>query len=400
MVSTAPARATPAAPETGAALRPRLVVLLVDALGWTLARRTPDLAPGLPHRRELSTVLGFSSGALPTLFTGRLPQEHGRFLMYRRADGSTPFAGFGLTGLLPGRLQRSWRLGRALSAVVRARGVRGYFDLYDVPRRLLPAFDLPERGDPFAPGGLPGGSLWDTLERRGLKWRGWNWRTPEAESLEQLVRRVRDGDEAVLFCYTAELDAAQHREGHSGPAVEACLGRYRDALRRIEAAGADGGRPVWTYLLSDHGMVPVSRTVDVMAAVAKLPFRWPRDYLPFFDSTLARFWWRTPGAREAVRAALAATGWGRWLEEADLAREGAWFPGRDYGDDLFLLDPGVLMVPSFMGSGPLQAMHGYDPGHPDMTALLWSNRPIPADVRHLRQVRAFLESELDERDRA
>jgi len=47
-----------------------------------------------------------------------------------------------------------------------------------------------------------------------------------------------------------------------------------------------------------------------------------------------------------------------------------------------------------MGVNPLAAMHGYDPAHPDMAALLWSNRPVPASVRHLTDVRSFLESEL------
>jgi hypothetical protein len=377
-----------------------MVVLLVDALGWSLASRTPGFAAMLEHRRELATVLGFSSGALPTLFTGRLPEEHGRFLMYRRANGSTPFSGFGATGLLPGRVQKSWRLTRTLTRLVKARGVHGYFNLYDVPRRLLPEFDLPERRDPFAAKGLPGGALWDTLDRRNLPWRGWNWRTPETENLAALEQRVREGDEAFLFCYTADLDHQQHVEGPSGAGVAACMTRYHEAIARIERAARERGQTVWIYLLSDHGMVAVTRCVDVMGELARLPLAWPRDYLPFFDSTFARFWWRAPEARERVRAALAATGWGRWLDDDRLAREGARFPGREYGDDLFLLDPGVLMVPSFMGDRPLAAMHGYDPAHPDMTALLWSNRPIPEGVRHLKQVRGFLESELDAREAA
>jgi hypothetical protein len=62
---------------------------------------------------------------------------------------------------------------------------------------------------------------------------------------------------------------------------------------------------------------------------------------------------------------------------------------------VFLLDPGVLLVPSFMGREPVAAMHGYDAGHPDMAALLWSNRSIPPGVRALRDVRPHLEAELD-----
>jgi hypothetical protein len=120
-----------------------------------------------------------------------------------------------------------------------------------------------------------------------------------------------------------------------------------------------------------------------------------RDYLAFFDSTMARFWWRTPAARPAVRAALAAESRGRWLEPDELAREGADFADHAYGDDVFLLRPGALLLPSFMGRAPVAAMHGYDPAHPDMPGLLAANRPLPDDVRHLRDLRRFLERELD-----
>jgi hypothetical protein len=142
-------------------------------------------------------------------------------------------------------------------------------------------------------------------------------------------------------------------------------------------------------------MVDVRLTVDVMGRLRGLRLGWPRDYVAFFDSTMARFWWRGGRARAAVTEALAGEPGGRWLDDGELERLGALFPGRDYGDDIFLLHPGGLMVPSFMGKRPLAAMHGYDPSHPDMAALLWSNRPVPESVRRLADVRGFLEAELE-----
>ena len=371
-----------------------MVFLVVDALGWRIACETPGFAAALPHRRRIETILGFSSGARPTLFTGRMPGEHGRWLMYRRARGATPFSGFQWTRALPRRVRESDALRRMLTRAVKVRGVRGYFHLYDVPRALLPEFDLAERDDIFAPGGLPVDSLWDALERRGIPWRRWNWRTPEAANLAELESCVASGEPAVTVCYTAELDAALHHEGLGGAGVRARLEHYGALIERLTRASGGVDAP-WVYLVSDHGMVDVRSTVDVMGRLARLPLGWPRDYLAFFDSTMARFWWRGDLAKRAVTDALAAEPGGRWLAAAELERMGALFPGREYGDDVFLLDPGVLMVPSFMGKSPLAAMHGYDPSHPDMAALLWSNRPVPEAVRNLADVRGFLEAELD-----
>jgi hypothetical protein len=377
-------------------MRTRLAVLLVDALGWELAARTPGFARVLPHRRRIETILGFSAGALPTLLTGRLPREHGRWLMYRRAgrDRAPLFRGFRWLALLPPKLRRSWRLSVWLTGLVVRRGVRGYFSLYEVPRELLERFDLAERDDIFAPGGLSGRGLWDAPACARLAWRGWNWRTPEGESLEAMERALESGPEDFLFCYTAALDATLHREGSRGAGVRERLALYDAWITRVVAAAERRGEDLRLVLLSDHGMVDVAGAVDLMGALRRVRCRWPRDYVPFFDSTLARFWWRSPAARDEVRAALAGFGGGRWLEDAELERAGLLFAGRDYGEDIFLLDPGLLIVPSFMGSQPLAAMHGYEPAHPDMAALLYSNRPVPEDVRHLKDVRAFLESEL------
>jgi hypothetical protein len=142
-------------------------------------------------------------------------------------------------------------------------------------------------------------------------------------------------------------------------------------------------------------MVDVRVTADVMARVAALPFRRGRDFLAFYDSTMARFWWRDPRARDAIVTALAAEPRGKWLSGDELAREGVAFADARFGDDVFLLEPGALMVPSFMGRTPVAAMHGYDPAHPDMAGILAANRPLPGDVSHLSHLRGFLERELD-----
>ena len=241
--------------DCGPGMKPLMVVLFVDALGWRLCEAHPGFAAGLSHRRQIATILGFSSGALPTAFTGQMPHEHGRFLMYRRAAGPSVFAGFERLGWLPTRIRRSWRLTRLLTRLVEQRGVRGYFNLYEVPRDRLASFDLPERDDIFLPGGLPVDSIWDSLERRGLAWQGWNWRTSEREAFDALLASVNEGGDDVLFLYTAELDATlndlrffpiQERRGNFNGVIQAERqggGHGREELRARVGKWIAGQRP-------------------------------------------------------------------------------------------------------------------------------------------------------------
>ena len=59
-----------------------------------------------------------------------------------------------------------------------------------------------------------------------------------------------------------------------------------------------------------------------------------------------------------------------------MAREwGCLFEGRKYGELFFLMKPGVLICPSFMGARPVKGMHGYEVAHGDSMACYLSNVP-------------------------
>jgi len=59
----------------------------------------------------------------------------------------------------------------------------------------------------------------------------------------------------------------------------------------------------------------------------------------------------------------------------------AFFPDRYFGELIFLVREGVLIVPSDMGARPLRAMHGYHPRDKQSYAALLTNQPeIPDDI--------------------
>ncbi|MFN0150780.1 MAG: alkaline phosphatase family protein [bacterium] len=369
-------------------MRHAALIILIDALGWKTIENRPFLDDLILTRCPLRTVLGFSSGAEPSILTGKTPAQHGRWTMYKRASSSSPFGLARWLALYPPALPAAHRIRRFLSWWVRSREkVAGYFDLYEVPLSLLPNFDLCERGNIFDVGGIPEApTLFDRLSDQGIPFRSWSWRTAEAQNWRDLESAIDRGEPGYYFLYTPALDALQHSVGTQAPAVGDLVADYERRIRAIhDLAVARGLRPV-LHIFADHGMKDTLGTADLIAAVRATGLRMTRDYLAFYDSTMGRFWFFHDDARDRVTAALRAIPHGRVLDDAELAREGVLFGDRRYGETIFLMNPGWQIEPSFMGSRAPRAMHGFHPDDAWSDAAFLSNHAFenpPRDIRDL-----------------
>ncbi|MGH7726810.1 MAG: alkaline phosphatase family protein [Candidatus Eiseniibacteriota bacterium] len=384
---------------------PLIVFVLVDALGWDVVGESGFLAAELPHRRPLDTVLGFSSGAIPSLLSGTWPSENGHWVMYHRDPGRSPFRATRFLAHMPSRVRRSWRL-RQMVRGWAARSIHGYFNLYEVPWDALADLDVCEHENLFAPGGLGTiGTIFDDLVERRMQARVWDWRTDDDANERAFAQAVEASAQAptkaggvgadFLFWYTPSVDDLMHRHGTQAAPVRDRLARIGDTLTRSLGRARALGREVWCYLTSDHGMTDVTEHVDVMAKVAATGLARGIEYHAFYDSTLARFWFRTPVAEARIREALAPLP-GRFLTREDEERLGFFFPDRRYGEAIFVVSEGRLIVPSYMGSQPVAAMHGYEPSVSSSRALLLSNRVLPHGLSHVVDFRGFLASEIDQ----
>lgn len=370
--------------------RPVVLVFLVDALGWEIAQRFGFGRDEFATRAPLGTVLGYSSAAIPSLLSGATPAEHGSWSMFRRSDGAGAFDFLDHLPRMPRALE--WRARRWVRRYADARaGVRAYYDLYEVPLHLLHRFDLGQKGDPFQPGGLARETVFDAMKRDGIRYRLWYYRTSEEDNFAQ-AEQALEGDADVVFVYTAELDALMHRVGIFHDSVAARLRRYSAFLSAMRRSARARGLELTTVLLSDHGMTDVVRIADPWRALDATGRRLGRDYLAFFDSTMVRVW----GDAGAVDAATLAMGeHGRRLSDDEMRSLGCWFPAREYGDAVVLANPGVLIVPSFMGSSPIAAMHGYHPDDAFSQGCFMTDaaRPAPASLLGFK---SYLENVLRE----
>lgn len=376
------------------------LMVMVDALGARFLRDHRFL-PELEYRASLRTVLGFSCACQPTLLSGKMPAEHGHGSMYMLREGSSVLDAARPFHLLPSFLADNHRVRRRIQGRIAER-VDGYFSLYDVPTRLLPRFDLVERRNIFRPGGLrSASSIFDTLQASRLAFSTYDWRTPEEENFRSAERDLQEGRVDFVFLYLPFLDGLLHRHGPGGDEVVEHLEWYERRVYRLIEMGSDSAEIFEFYLFSDHGMSPVHGGVDLKSVVEHDLGRNGRRYLAFYDSTMARFWYDDPHIGEELVSLLKGIRGGRLIPEDEREELGIRFADRSQGDLLFVMDEGLLILPSYMGGHLLAGMHGYHPSARHADACLLGLVSPDVGMQHIRDLHHLMSTVVDalEKDR-
>lgn len=256
-------------------------------------------------------------------------------------------------------------------------GYTGYFQLYNVPFRHLPLFAYSEKRDLYQEGGINNGcqTVFDHFRREGIPFHLSDWRKSEGENLEEARAAVGAGGVRAVYLYLAELDGIMHARGTRAPEVARKMSWYEEQLAELVRAAEDRYGEVHLHVFSDHGMTDVVSTSPLARKIEGLGLVFGSDYAAVYDSTMARFWFLTPEARERIMPILEGESRGSVLSDEELRALGCDFEGQSFGEVIFLLDAGVVLDPSFMSSLPPAGMHGYHPAHPDSVALYATNQP-------------------------
>ncbi len=362
-------------------LGPRRIFALVDALGWPYVEQSDFLSDVLPHRTRLRTVLGFSSGAVPTILTGKLPAQTGRWNLFYYDPGHSPFRWLRRFSFLPDAVLEH-RVTRKLLKEM-GRRLLGLGPLFEccVSPRFLPWFNWAEKRNLYAPGGVDGlPSIFDELERGGISYRVYSYHhCSDSEMFRQAQRDLEQSDATFYFLYLSEMDMFLHQYCHDPARVAERLEWYGKELRSLLGLARRCHPDSSLAVFSDHGMAKVSNHFDVVGEIDKLEWKMPQDYLAVYDSTMARFWFFSKPCRRSISEQLARLDCGRVLSVEELQQLGVFFPDGRYGQLIFLLHPGWLLARSdFHGGGWMPAgMHGYHPDDPDSDAVFLSNA-VPA----------------------
>ncbi len=368
--------------------------VFIDACGWEIVKNDPFMQLLAPTRNKLASVFGYSSACIPSILSGKWPSHHRNWCYFVYDPVNSPFRFLRKLSWLPKALTGRRIFRRWLSKYVRFRlGYKGYFDLYNIPFEHISLFDFTEKKSPLQPGGMnQGQNIFDVLDKESIAYHVSSPQKTELQNLDDLLADIQKQSIDFAFLYWPDLDGLMHRVGNRSPQVPEKLRGYELRMEKLMKVAKDNYDEVRLYVFSDHGMANCDELLDLQSVIKKLPLKIGEDYAVVYDSTMARFWFFNQQAKRAVTNALSAIRQGKIMTDEELIELGTFFPDRQFGELIFLLQEGVLIVPSHMGERPIRAMHGYHPDDKHSFASIFTNQPeLPEGISAIPHVYQLME---------
>lgn len=358
---------------------PPVVVVLIDAFRHDFI--TEDVAPNLARlaaegvQLPLRPILGYSDAIRATFFTGRYPDETGYWMEYCYRPETSPFQGaerFAFLDRVPlnvavrgTKMAASMTLMRALA---RQRGVP-HLNLRNMPLNAAGKFDFTLSQAMTAPRALGYPSIFDACTAAGRPWAYLDAsKARRGSDLLDQVSEVPD-DVGLIFVYLHQVDMAAHLFGITSKLfwqrvhfTDTLLGQV---LSKVRSRFGD----VSPLIFSDHGMSPLLRQISIQDLLDHPAF--PDRFFAALDATMVRLWFLDDDERlrSEVRDRVASRYPGRFLSADDRAAYHLQFRGRLYGDEIYLLKPGIGIFPNYHSYIRPKAMHAYEPTDRDQWGI-------------------------------
>lgn len=377
----------------------RYCYIIVDGLGYAQIQRAnlPFLGgtgAGMGIR-PLRTLLAYSSGIYPSIWSGRYPEDHGVWSEFFFDPSAGPGITDGLRFLpISMSLQRAAKYS-CLEALARMDShPKDYFGLPPSIERFFRRVASDYRSLP--PARPPGIVMIDEIMRLSHTWEFVY--TPSFVADSPPERQVAAWSRNDSFFYSiSDADEAGHRFGPNTDAYHRFLHRLDDRLRELVTAIRARNPAIEIFLFSDHGMNRVRETIDLWAYLKQSGLTLGRDYVTFLNSTLACFWFLTPEAEGNIRQTLAKVRGGRVLDAVDLKRYHLRFRDNRYGDLVFLAGPEIEIVPNWMSltRRASRGMHGYAPENPETVAFIAGPRTKIGNLHEVTDIFSLLQANVE-----
>jgi len=354
----------------------KLIIIHIDGFSYDYIDKssTPFLNSfsqrGLARRMAPSVFFQSNMSA----YTGKEAVSHNRIVEYIYDSSNSPFAGFKRFGhildrfdrCMPYQIQKFWRYGLSwlYTTLFRQPAVKLHF----IPFSISPNFNF-SFNDMY----IKGDDIFSMVRRAGLRtawddedfvanvkrrWMGtYFYRFYPGIMTDWAMERIKGGIDLIWVDLGAELDRCGHRYG---PDKSKFLGVLKKIDQNLERLVTMAEKHHYHFIVfSDHGMESVRGEIDISGRLNTKGLINGRDYLAFYDSTLARFWARDSGVLQKIKAEAANLGHGRCIEQKDSIDIGVPL-NKSIGELLFAVEQGYIILPNFyQGKKMVRGMHGY-----------------------------------------
>ena len=376
----------------------RALVAIIDGLGVDYyLRHKRDLPWELERFAALRPVFGYSLTAYCSAATGLSPDRTGVFTEYRREEGDGRVHPLDFLRLIPGLRLRMLIKGYAFSFLQHLRLQPD--DLAGIPPGFRSRFEAwhSDYGS-FPPVlKLANRSIISALSAVGVDARYTRMTSLGRSAYAAASSRLAGADIGLI--YFPQFDSIGHRKGLDSNDAAECLASIWETIGRFRRdLSSEPSVPVPLLVFSDHGMVPVARRFDFLGVLENHGFVYGRDYLAFVNSTICSIWYTNPAPQLRLRTVLSDSGVGRFLTDSQKADLGVAFRNHEYGEDLFVCDPGTEILPNFVSpfTRMSMAMHGYLPDAEAQLAVVGLSGlkgPMPTTIMQIHDfLAAFADS--------
>jgi predicted AlkP superfamily pyrophosphatase or phosphodiesterase len=172
----------------------------------------------------------------------------------------------------------------------------------------------------------------------------------KTEKFLSLAKENRD----VYFIHLLDLDEMGHEFGPESEEMEKAIINEDNCIKKIFSELKIEENNFLVF--SDHGMLNVKETYDLKSILPEFN----KGYIYFLDSTMARFWFFDEDVKKQVLEILKNCKKGHILTKEEKEKNNLNFKDNFYGDEIFLANSGILILPNFFQDKPVIGVHGYN----------------------------------------
>jgi predicted AlkP superfamily pyrophosphatase or phosphodiesterase len=376
----------------------KTIVILIDGINPSQMKKGMPFLSNYAKKHHFSKIfsmLGYSSGIHPSIWTGKYQDEHGMFTTFYFDPKNSPFKWAKFLRILPTNFARKYFLAALKAPYFLVPGFKKYFPkkLSDSIIPLPPAIPA-EIAPYFSCKGMLQKTItiFDELKSNGISYS----RQSDSKGYFGEYRKLQNmhlTSSRVDFFYFYFGDELGHIHGPMSSQVMKYLSECDRKIQELLEESKSYKTNVLVF--SDHGMCDVLYFVDVQGALSKTGMKNGRDYIAFYDSTMARFWPLLPGSRQKILDALKNERGVTFLDKSLLRKYHIDFKDTSrYGDMIFLMDPQTRIFPDYFAPirGGLKGWHGFDPNFPDSKGIFVTNHRISKSEIEIVELNRYIRS--------